>query len=97
MRIMKAYVNYFDTDGARARAKLHSDDIRDEETVVQFNDSPEHWKMGLLEAQGNCNILNRAHIHAKNLPKHQCNFEIEELGGDEYAIVCKTHPAFTSV
>jgi hypothetical protein len=94
---MKAYVNYFDTDGARARVAIHADDIRDHETVVQFSDSPEHWKMGRFEAEANCDILNRAHICAKNSPQHQCNFEIEELGVEEFAIVCKTHPHFTSV
>jgi hypothetical protein len=97
MRVMKAYVNYFDTDGARARVAIHADDIRDDETVVQFSNSPEHWKMGRFEVESNCDILNRAHIHPKHLPQHQCNFEIEELGGDEFAIVCKTHPEFTSV
>lgn len=63
---MNAYVNYFDTDGARTRADLQADDIRDDEMVVQFNESPHHWKMGLVEAQNNCDILNRANIHAKN-------------------------------
>ena len=52
MRVMKAYVNYFDTDGARARVAIHADDIRDHETVVQFSNSPEHWKMGRFEAEG---------------------------------------------
>jgi hypothetical protein len=94
---MKAYVNYFDTDGARARVAIHVDDIRDNEAVVQFSNSPEHWKMGRHEAESNCDILSRAQIHAKNLPQHQCNFEIEEQGEDKYAIVCKTHPEFTSV
>jgi hypothetical protein len=94
---MKAYVSYFDTDGARARVATHADDIRDNETVVQFSNSPEHCKMGRLEAESNCDMLNHARIHAKNVPQHQCNFEIEEQGEDEYAIVCKTHPEFTSV
>jgi len=94
---MKAYVNYFDTDGARARATLLSDDIRDDETAVQFNNSPDHWKMGMVEAQSNCGMLNRAHVHAKNVPLHRCEFEVEEVGQGEYAIVCKTHPEFKSV
>ena len=93
---MKAYVNYFDTDGARARAAIRSDDIRDNETVVQFNSSPGHWTMGLFEAERNCDILNSAHIHAKNWTNHWCQFEIEKVGKDDYAIVCKEHPDFAS-
>ena len=96
MRVMKAYVNYFDTEGAIARVAIHADDIRDDETVVQFSNSPEPWKMGRFEAESNCDILNRAHIHAKHLPQHDCNFEIEEVGEGEYVIVCKIHPEFNS-
>jgi hypothetical protein len=48
---MNAYVNYFDSDGARARAAIKADDIRDEEFVVQYNSYPDHWKMSRWEAQ----------------------------------------------
>lgn len=89
-------MNYFDTDAQRARAAIKFDDIRDGETVVQFNDSPEHWKMGLVEAQNNCDILNRANVHAKNWPEHRCHFEVEVVGEDQYAIFCNTHPRFVS-
>jgi hypothetical protein len=90
---MKAYVNYFDTDGARARAKVQWDDIRDDETVVQFNKTPDHWKMGLIEAQSCCDVLNRAQIYAAKWPQHLCHLEVEEVGTGEYAIVCTDHPA----
>lgn len=93
--VMNAYVNYFDSDGARARAATKANDIRDDEFVVQYSSSPDHWKMSRWEAQSNCDILNRANVCAKNWPEHHCNFEIEEVGTDEYAIVCKTHPQFT--
>lgn len=94
MRVMNAYVNYFDTDGARARANLQAGDIRDDETVVQFSESPHHWKMGLSEAQANCDLLNRANVYAKNRPEHRCHFEVERVSETDYAIVCKTHPQF---
>lgn len=88
---MKAYVNYFDSDGVRARAETGDESIRDDECVIQYNPSP-IWKTGLFEAQNNCAVLNRANVHAYKLPNHWCQFEIEEVGQDEYAIVCQNHP-----
>jgi len=87
-------VNYFESDGARARAKIKADDIRDDEFVVQFSSSPDDWKMGEFEAQNNCDILNRSQVHAKNWPQHVCRLEVEQVGEFEYAIVCKEHPEF---
>lgn len=91
---MKAYVNFFDENGARARANIKADDIRDDELVVQFSPSPDHWKMGEFEARSNCDFLNRAHVHAKKGPQHVCQLEVEQVGEFEYAIVCKEHPEF---
>jgi len=91
---MKAYVNYFDTDGARARANLKQDDIRDDETVVQFSPNPNEWKMSRGEAEANCAMLNRATIRAKNNPLHLCYFEAEEVGPEEFSIFCGDHPHF---
>jgi hypothetical protein len=39
---MKAYVNYYDGDGARARETIRDDSIRDDQCVVQFSASPDN-------------------------------------------------------
>jgi hypothetical protein len=90
---MKAYVNYFDSDGARARAKLNQDDIRDDEMIVQFNPSP-LWKTSRIEAEANRTILTRANIRAKNALHHLCHFEIEKIEPEQFAIFCGDHPPF---
>jgi hypothetical protein len=48
---MKAYVNWVESDGAKAREILKVDDIRNDETVVQFNAPPNLWKMSRMEAE----------------------------------------------
>lgn len=89
---MRAFVNYVDTDGARARKAMNVDDIRDDEMVVQYSQSPEHWKMSEWEARSWCTVLNRANVYATKWPQHHCTFEIVEVGPEEYAIVCNDHP-----
>lgn len=91
---MSAYVNYFDTDVARARAAIKDETIGDDEFVVQYSVSPETWKMGHVEAQANCALLNRAHVHSVEWPDHWCHFVAVPAGEFEYAVVCEDHPEF---
>ena len=91
---MKAYVNYYGS-GKDARAELHWEDIRDDEIAVQYRDTPEHWTMGREEAKSRCSELNRSHVHAKNQFDHHCQFDVEEMGNGQCAIVCSDHPDFS--
>ena len=78
----------------RARETIKVDDIRDDETVVQFNASPDHLKMSQGEARVVCDDLNRARIHSKKWPNHICELEVEQVGEYEYLIVRNDHPEF---
>ena len=89
---MKAYVNWVESDGAKAREILKVDDIRDDELVCQFSASPENWKMGEQEARSFCTHLNGANVYSKKCPEHHCQFEIEEVDIGRYAIFCGNHP-----
>lgn len=91
---MKAYVNYYDGDGKRARETIGDDSIRDDQCVVQFSVSPDHWKLHYGEAQVVCGELNHAQIHSAKWPGHECHFEVEQVGEFECVIVCPDHPAF---
>ena len=90
---MKAYVNYYDTDGARARETVKADDIRDDEVVVQFNADPNQLKLSQWEAAV-CADLNRARVQSKKWPGHVCQLEVEQVAEYEYVIVCNNHPDF---
>lgn len=75
---MRAYVN-------------HCDHI-DRELVVQFNASPDLWKMSRNEAAATRAILNAAIIRDESDPLHLCHFEVAEVGPEEFALFCDDHP-----
>lgn len=40
-------------------------------------------------ADSDCRILNDMSVHVE---QHYCQFEVEKIGEDKFAIVCKAHP-----
>jgi hypothetical protein len=91
---MKAYVNYYDGDGKRARETIGDNSIRDDQCVVQFSASPDRWKLNYTEAYAVCGELNHAEISSVKWPGHECHFTVEQVGEFEYVVVCPDHPAF---
>ena len=62
------------------------------ETVVGYCTTPE-WVIGAPElADAECRILNGMIVH---VGRHYCQFEVEKLDEDKFAIVCKSHPGLT--
>jgi len=87
-----AYVNWVESDGAKAREILKVDDIRDDELVCQFSAAPEHWKMSEWEALSLCTHLNRANVYSKKWMEHHCKLEFAEVETGRYDIFCGNHP-----
>lgn len=91
---MKAYINYYVGDGKRARETIGDNSIRDDQCVVQFSASPDHWKLNYTEAHAVCGELNHAEIGSVKWPGHECHFTVEQVGEFEYVILCPDHPTF---
>jgi hypothetical protein len=61
-------------------------------TVVAYSTTPE-WVIEVLEeAIMHCRNLNQINVH---IGQHYCQFEIEKIDEDKYAIFCKSHPEQT--
>ena len=91
---MKTYVNYFG-DAKSTREKFGSDVFIDGKSYTVFGDTPEPWKLSLIEAESKRIMLKRHDVKDNRFPDHTCEFEIEKVGADEYAIVCNDHPFAT--
>jgi hypothetical protein len=64
-------------------------------TVVGYSNVPDSWVISALElAESECRILNGRQV---SVGQHFCQFEVEKLDEDKFAIVCKSHPDTTSV
>ena len=62
------------------------------ESVVGYSRTPEWviWASELADVE--CQILNGMRVH---VGQHYCQFEVEKLEENQFAIVCKLHPALT--
>lgn len=66
---------------------------RAEDVEVQYCDSPE-WQSEYRElAESEVRILREMHVH---VGPHYCEFVIEELPEDRFAIICPSHPELRS-
>jgi hypothetical protein len=84
---MKRYVRGYNSKKPKepAEAEVHLSDNVD----VEFTKDPE-WIMPAREiAESECRILQRMRVHVGT---HYCDFSVEELPGNEFAIACKSHP-----
>lgn len=89
---MKAYVRFYDEDGARGRKATQVDRIPDRATVVQFSTAPDHYRMTMIDAASLRDSLNAASIRSMKSPEHACQFVVEQVGEFEYVVLCPSHP-----
>jgi hypothetical protein len=99
---MRAYVNFYDQDGARARktiARLTNSpedvSIKDENFVVQFSENKPTPPIAITQSEAIrvCHDLTMANFKYVNHQEHVCHFEFEQVGETEYIIFCDTHPS----
>jgi hypothetical protein len=86
MACMKAYVREFHQvkEDETPYARLL--------TLVDYIRISDHWSMPRWDADRICDDLNNAQVHPERCPEHLCQFEVEEVGPEEFAIVCNAHP-----
>jgi hypothetical protein len=92
---MKAYVYEYHTKSGKEieDERWTSPRFRQqiEHTVVAFGGAPNpKWPLiSRSEAQTHCNRLRDFGIHVDD---HDCDFSVEKISEDGFAIVCLTHP-----
>jgi hypothetical protein len=84
---MKSYVRGYQSrkpEGSAAQNAALPNEVEVEFTRVA------QWRIPAREVAGyECEILQRMRVH---VGAHNCEFSIEELSSNEFAIVCLSHP-----
>jgi hypothetical protein len=62
------------------------------EYQIHYSEKPETIAVALEFAVKHCDFLNSLRVH---VGQHYCQFEVEKLEENQFAIVCKLHPALT--
>jgi hypothetical protein len=82
---MKAYVRGYDTVDP---APPPRPSMPVENVAVEYSETPE-WRVSFFHADYELSALRGMSIH---VGEHYCDFALEKLVEDEFAIVCESHP-----
>lgn len=82
---MKVYVRGYATveQPSQTRPFMPVDNV-----VVEYSETPE-WRVSVFHADYELRTLRGVGVH---VGEHYCDFVLEKLAEDEYAIVCESHP-----
>jgi len=89
---MKAYVTGYAPNPEHEQAERLGQPYPIEDFyLIQYERQPDHWKIPNKEvAELELRLVQGYRFH---VGLHYCDFELEQVG-EEYAIVCKSHPDF---
>ena len=59
-----------------------------ENIAVEYSETPE-WRFSVFHADYELRTLRSMNVH---VGEHCCDFALEELAEDEFAVVCESHP-----
>ena len=85
---MKVYVRDYET----VELPLQAPPLKVPENItVGYSETPE-WRMSDFDAEYELKTLQSMNVH---VAEHYCNFVLEKLAEDEFAIICESHPTLS--